>query len=191
MKKAILLFVCAVSLAVASQAQDIKFGAKAGLNLASLSGEDADEAKMKIGFHVGGLVQIPLADQLLLQPELVYSAQGAKDEDDDDNKLNLGYINVPVLAKYQSTSGFFGETGPQIGILLAAKSKFEGGSTDVKDDMKKIDFSWAFGIGYQTASNVGVNVRYNLGLSKIYDEGEAKVKNSVFQIGVFYIFDTK
>jgi hypothetical protein len=191
MKKAILLFVFAVSIAAVSQAQDVKFGVKGGLNLASLSGEDADEAKMKIGFHVGGLVQLPVAEQLMIQPELVFSAQGAKDEDDDDNKLNLGYINVPVLAKYQSTSGFFGETGPQLGILLSAKSKFEGGSNDVKDAMKKIDFSWAFGIGYQTASNVGVNVRYNLGLSKIYDEGEAKVKNSVFQIGVFYIFDTK
>jgi opacity protein-like surface antigen len=187
MKKAILLFVCAASLAVVSHAQDVRFGAKGSLVLSTFSGEDAE---MKVGFNLGALVQIPVAEQFMIQPELVYSAQGAKAED-DDSKLALGYINVPVLAKYQSTSGFFAETGPQVGFLLSAKAKEDGDSQDVKDQLKKVDFSWGFGIGYQTASNLGINARYNLGLSTLPDEGDAKVKNSVFQIGVFYLFGEK
>ncbi len=30
---------------------------------------------------------------------------------------NYSYINVPVLFKYQHSSGLFAETGPQIGFL--------------------------------------------------------------------------
>lgn len=187
MKKVILLFVLASSVVV-SQAQ-VKFGGKAGLNLSTFSGDDADGAKSKIGFNIGALVDIPVSSNFSVKPELVFSTQGAKDEDDSDSKLNMNYLNVPVLAKYTSASGFFGETGPQLGFLMSAKSKFGGEDVDVKDGFKSTDFSWAFGIGYQMAeSGFGVNLRYNLGLSNLPDEGEGSFKNSVFQLGIFKTF---
>ena len=186
MKKVFLSFFLAASFYGASA--QVQFGAKAGANLATFSGDDADGAKSKIGFNVGAFAEIPVAEKFSVKPELVYSLQGAKSEGEGDYKVNLSYINVPVLAKYNIAEGFFAETGPQIGFLVAAKAKFDGESTDVKDGYKSTDFSWAFGVGYEFTETIGANLRYNLGLSKLDEGGDAKVKNSVFQLGVFYKF---
>lgn len=183
MKKIFLLFVMAGSFAAASA--QINYGVKGGLNVANLGGEDIEDNKAKVGFHVGGFVGVTVAENFSIQPELVYSLQGAKF--DGDAKYNLSYLNIPVLARYTSKSGFYGETGPQLGFLMSAKAKYDGGSTNVKDDLKKTDFSWAFGLGYLTQSNVGVSARFNLGLSKLDEDGEAKVFNRVFQVGLFYV----
>ncbi len=70
------------------------------------------------------LASIPLFSTCSLQPEVLYSGQGAKFSDSlVTGKLNYGYLNVPVLFKYQHASGLFAETGPQVGFLLSAKEK--------------------------------------------------------------------
>lgn len=187
MKKLLLIIVCVASFAVANA--QAKFGVKAGANLANIVGDDAEDAKMKIGFNVGALAQVPITANFVFQPEVVFSAQGAKSDDDgDDYKLNLNYINVPLLAKFISPSGFVAETGPQVGFLMSAKAKADGESIDVKESFKKTDFSWALGLGYQSPAGFGVNARYNLGLSKLDEEGDAKIKNGVIQVGVSYVF---
>jgi hypothetical protein len=195
--KKIFLLAAGIALVSAANAQ-VKFGAKAGLNLANVAG-DVENTKMKAGFNVGGFAKIGLTETLSLQPELVFSTQGAKMEFDEeginyDVKTNLNYINVPVLLQYNTTSGFFAETGPQFGFLMSAKAKADGEKEDIKDSFKSIDLGWAFGAGYLTKSNVGFNARFNLGLSNIADngdDGDFKVKNSVIQVGVFYVFGGK
>ena len=191
MKKLFLFFVCATSFA-AAQSQ-VQFGAKAGLNLASLSGEDKpDDMSMKLGLNVGVFADISVAETFSVKPELVYSSQGYKISGEGSTMRGvLSYINLPVLGKYNDPSGFFAETGPQVGFLASAKAKYDGNSSDMKDNFKSIDFSWAFGIGYQLPeNNIGFNARYNLGLSAIPDS-DAKAKNSVIQVGVFYVFGGK
>src|SRR6476620_4926340 len=123
MKKFFLFFVCA-SAFVATKAQ-VSYGVKGGLNLSNIIGSDAEGAKAKIGFHAGVFAGIPVADRFSIQPELVYSAQGAKYEEtgEDDVKINSGYLNIPVLAKFTTASGFYGATGPQLGFLMSAKAK--------------------------------------------------------------------
>lgn len=187
MKKLLLLFVCAASFAGVQAQAD--FGLKAGLNIASMTG-DVGDLKSKIGFNVGAFAELPLAADFSLRPEVVFSGQGAKADGGEvgDVKLNIGYINVPVLGKWTSASGFFAETGPQVGFLMSAKAKADDMDSDLKDAYKSIDFSWAFGIGYEFAPNIGVNGRYNLGLANIADADEVSVKNSVIQVGLFYKF---
>jgi hypothetical protein len=183
MKKILLLFVMAGSFAAASA--QISYGVKGGLNVANIGGEDIEDNKAKLGFHLGGFVNVPVAEKISIQPELVYSLQGVKF--DGDARYNLSYLNIPVIARYTTQSGFFGETGPQLGFLMSAKAKEDGESSNVKDFFKKTDFSWAFGVGYLTQSNVGVSARFNLGLSKLDEDGEAKIFNRVFQVGLFYV----
>lgn len=191
MKKVILLLVAVSSFAAAATAQ-VSYGAKGGLALTNARGADVDGNKAKIGFYLGGYAAIPVTKQFSIQPELVYSIQGAKSEGvgEPDAKLNLNYLNVPVLAKYTSESGFFGESGPQLGFLLSAKAKQGGEKTNLKESFKSVDLSWAFGVGYMTDFDLGFNIRYNLGLSKLDKDGDAKVFNSVFQAGVFYKLGT-
>jgi len=161
----------------------IQFGVKAGANFASFT--NSEGGKTLVSFNGGALVKIPLTDALSLQPEAVFSGQGIKY---DGGKTTLNYINVPVLATYTLPVGVFFQTGPQIGFLLSAKDKEDGGeSVDIKSALKSTDLSWAIGAGYLvTSANIGFNVRYNLGLSKIVDGSDSK--NAVFQVGVFYLF---
>jgi hypothetical protein len=185
MKKGLLLFVCAIAITTFSQAQ-VRFGFKAGVNLANLTGDDVD-GDMKIGFNAGAVAKISVSEAFSVQPELVFSTQGTKfDVGGTDVKYNLSYLNLPILAQYNA-SGFVIETGPQFGFLMAAKAKADDASEDVKDIFKGLDISWAIGAGYVTESGFGVNARFNLGLSSIADDDDAKVKNSVIQIGVFYL----
>lgn len=196
MKKSILLVIAAISFTLI-QAQ-VNFGVKAGLNLANATGSDATGSSTRANFHAGVLAQIPIVDALTVQPEAVYSAQGARVSFADGSggtisgTHKLDYINVPVLFKYTSPSGFLVETGPQIGFLISAKASVNGITENEKDNFKSTDFSWAFGIGFISLINIGIDARYNLGLTNIENSSNngstGTVKNSVIQIGVFYLF---
>jgi hypothetical protein len=190
MKKLVfLVFTTGVFFTASAQ---IQFGVKAGANFATLTGQGSDGATTKTDFHGGGFARIPLINSLFLQPELVYSRQGAKATSDGVvYNINQNYLNIPVLAKFQHGSGLYGETGPQFGFLLAANVAAGGTTQDVKSSYKSTDFSWAFGLGYKLPLiSAGIDARYNLGLSNIAatEVSGYSVKNSVFQLGVFYMF---
>src|SRR5690554_2937826 len=110
MKKLVLsaLAVCALSGSAFAQ-QEVKFGPKAGVNFANISGQD--NAEMKTGFHVGAVAEIKFNEKFSIQPEVLYSAQGAKYEYFvGNNKLadatqSLDYINIPIMAKYYIVDG--------------------------------------------------------------------------------------
>ena len=188
MKKIILSFLFVAGFAAAN-AQQVMFGLKAGLNVSTFSGSDNNGAKSIAGFHAGGLVNIPVSGGFSVQPELLYSGQGAKASSDGYTiTQTLNYLNIPVLAKYTFTGGFSVETGPQIGFLLSAKGKVNGVSADNKELFKSSDFAWGFGVEYTSSANIGGSIRYTYGLNKIEKTDPGKVYNSVFQIGIHYMF---
>lgn len=192
MKKVLLcLTVTAASFIAHAQA---KFGLKGGLNLANLkvsaSGYSVSLTN-RVGFHAGGFVTVPVAPNINIQPEAVFSMEGAKS---DESKVNLSYLNVPVLFQYQSREGLFGETGPQLGLLLSAKSIDAGVTEDIKEGCKSVAFSWAVGAGYRLANGVGFHARYNIGLTNIADTEDADegtLKSNVFQFGLSLAFGGK
>ncbi|MBL7740609.1 MAG: PorT family protein [Chitinophagaceae bacterium] len=189
--KKVLVLVAAVVLVSAVQAQkgSVKFGVKAGANISMWGGDDADESKSKIGFNAGGLVNIPVSDMFSVQPEALFSIEGAKyDGSPDDASFNLSYINIPVLFQYNNPSGFYAETGPQIGLLMSAKLKVGDESEDYKEFFKGSNFSWAFGAGFKTKSGFGFGARYNFGLGNIADDEDADLKQSNLSFGLFYLF---
>ena len=178
MKKMFLLFAATV-LFTTLQAQT-RIGARGGLTISTINGQDISDYKFKAGFYLGALAQIPVFGNFSVQPELNYSAQGAKWE--DEGNTSLGYVQLPVLATYKTASGFFAETGPQLGFLVKAKDSYDGDKQDIKEYLKKTEFAWVFGAGYQVTENIAVQARYQLALSELYDNE----KNSVFHIGVQY-----
>ena len=186
MKKVFFVLSFLMVAAFGASAQETHFGLKAGLNLASVNISPGDDYDSKAGLHLGGLAHIHLSRHFALQPEVVYSMQGGKRE--NDVKLKLNYINVPLLAQYMVDNGFRLQTGPQLGILLSAKTEADDVEVDRKDNFSTIDFSWAFGMGYLFPSGFGLDARYNLGINDVWDPGTAKMKNSVFQVGLFYQF---
>jgi hypothetical protein len=173
-----------------SASAQVQFGIKAGVNFSTLTGSDVSDASTKVGFQGGVFVGVPVGGSFCLQLEQNYSMQGAKaSETGSDLSLNQNYLNTAALIKYKHKSGFFAESGPQIGFLTSATITGGGVSEDVRSLYKSTDFSWAFGFGYLVKSiNTGIDARYNLGLTNNEVIGSnGSVKNSVIQVGVFYV----
>lgn len=170
------------------QAQDIAFGVKAGLNLASLGGDFENGGKSRTSFHLGGVAEIPLTDQLAIQPELLYSGQGAIDEDDTDEIWRVDYLVIPVILKYFVADGLSLEAGPQLGILLKAEVEDNGETEDFKDIVKSTDIGLNLGLGYKLDGGLNFGARYYFGGDINSTEGDIKVTNSVVMLSVGYFF---
>lgn len=189
MKKLILSFAI-VALATLGANAQAKFGVKAAMNISSIriSGDGDEGLKSLIGANGGFFATIPVSTNFTIQPEVLYSAEGAKAEE-GDGKIVFGYVNIPVMLQYRHESGFIGELGPQLGILTSAKVKSDGDSEDIKESLKTTNFSLAIGAGFNFTPAIGVGVRYSLGLSNIVDvEGAGEWKTSNFSVGVHYTF---
>ncbi|MBP8114909.1 MAG: PorT family protein, partial [Chitinophagaceae bacterium] len=126
MKKVLLAFVVLTTTVIASQAQ-VQFGLKAGANFYTLGGDNAEGENInsKFGLNAGGIVNIPVSAKFKVQPEVVFSVQGAKEEDGGNLNFNFNYINIPIMAQIYATEGLYFELGPQIGFLLKADLKDE------------------------------------------------------------------
>ncbi|MCB6229727.1 porin family protein [Flavobacterium psychrophilum] len=208
MKKVLLTAIAVFAFGFAN-AQEVKFGAKAALDVSTLSDS---ESKALIGFQVGGFAEIKLTDKFALQPELLFSTQGGKFEDSENYygfntttkvTTRLNYINLPIMAKYFATEKLSFEFGPQVGFLVSANSKIENSSTfmgktettnrdvDVKSSVTSTTFGLNVGAGFDVTKNINVGLRYNLGLTKVNKNsisGESDTKNNVFSLSLGYKF---
>ncbi|BDD10565.1 hypothetical protein FUAX_29970 [Fulvitalea axinellae] len=178
---------------VTVKAQDVNFGVRGSASLVNFYGDDADDAKTKMGYQLGAFAEFKLSDAFAIQPELVFSKEGSKD-DKADLPWNLSYINVPVMAKVYVTEGLNLQAGPQIGFLVGANVDGESklGDVEVKDSFKSTNFSMNIGAGYDITEKIGVDLRYNFGLTKVGEEPEqgdaADTKSSNILLGVSFKF---
>jgi hypothetical protein len=186
MKKVLLVAFIAVLGLANVNAQEIEFGAKGGLNFASISGDNTGDVGLVTGFNFGLVAEIPITEKFSFQPELMYSGQGYGLDNDTDDTVALNYLNIPLMGKYYLIKGLSLEAGPQIGFLLSAKND----NTDLKDSFNTVDFGVNFGLGYKFDNGLNFGARYNLGLSDInnIDGFTSKNKNGVFQLSVGYFF---
>ena len=142
----LLIVVMFLSLGAKSFGQ-VKFGVKAGLNLANMTIKSdlaTSDTKMKMGIHLGGVGEYALSDVFSVEAGLLFSTKGAKftfdGEDGSGNvikiteTLGLNYLEIPINAIYKKElSGLkiFGFAGPYLGYALSGKSKSdEAGSKD-------------------------------------------------------------
>lgn len=174
-----------------------RFGIKGGVNFANIAGDDFESTDSRTSFHVGALVEFPMADIFSLQVEALYSGQGAEADfrgsDGDKAELQLDYINVPVLAKFYVIPNLAIEVGPQFSFLVNDEFDFNPNSNNGDIDLegtafeaRKFEVGGAAGLTLQTQSGIFATGRYIYGFKNIYDGVEAR--NSVFQLGVGYRF---
>lgn len=193
MKRIFLSVALFASLFVAAQS-DPKFGLKAGLNVSKLLYNNGTNADWRTGFNLGGLAHVHITPQFSLQPEVYYSSQGAKlPASNDKLSLNTSYINVPLLLQYNFANGFRLQGGPQVGFLVGVSDKLKGVEQNnySTDNFKTVELALPLGLSYLGYSGLGVDARYNIGLTNVNATGNPTIKNSVFQIGAFYLFDHK
>ena len=168
-------------------AQVVNFGLKGGLNLATLDSKESNDIQNRVGYHAGLFANIPVSSQIAIQPEAVYSSQGAKyTEGGVSHSLALNYVNIPVMVQAMVGRGFYAQVGPQLGILTGVADKVNDAETGffTTDDFKKTDVALGVGLGYKSMGGIGIDARYNLGLTNINNSGSANIKNNVLQVGL-------
>lgn len=185
-----------------------QFGVKGGLNVSSLTKEAGlDDQGSKVGFNAGAFVNIPVASQFSIQPEILYSQYGDKFDWTENGTTysyarHLDYITMPVMFQYNATPSFYLEAGPEFGVLVSAKNKLKNENNasstswgDYKDRLNGFNIGVGLGAGYYFTPNLGINARYVAGLNDVsknqtigsltYDDN---TKNNVFQVGLTYKF---
>ncbi|TXD85107.1 PorT family protein [Subsaximicrobium wynnwilliamsii] len=211
MKRISMFAIIAISIIASSNAQEFKLGARAGVNLSSIGGDDTGGVGGLTAFHAGLVMEIQYSDKFSFQPEILYSGQGYTNEFSKtttgitrslNETVTLDYVSVPLLAKYFFAKGFSVEAGPQLAYLISAKREFvetvsggfnasESGSEDYKDSTKSFDYGAALGFSYQIGSGTIMSARYYLGLANIVDieASDLKRQNNVIQISVGFMLD--
>jgi len=209
---AMLLLLIATTVTAESQ---IKFGVKAGVVMANLSGDGWDtieemdsvsiEKKYLMGMAGGLFVEIPLGTSgVSLQPEILYVMKGGKGETTVEDvtmtrKLKNDYIEVPVLIKYSfATAGKaspFMFAGPVAAFNISSKVQDQDppdepgfGDFDV-ENAKSLDFGLTIGGGLGLAvgpkGKLTFDLRYTLGLGDAFED----VDEADFDENKMYLVD--
>ena len=189
-----IVFLIALSILGFAQAHAQKFGFKGGYNYSSLNGEVAQNSTLTglNGFYVGALMELPMGDVLALQPEIIYSRQGAAWEYEYDvfllgkgvikSDLRLDYLNIPVMAKV-NLGPLFLQGGVQFGFLvnnpeisISALGNRISKELD-KDAYAAFDFGVGAGLGINLSEHFFVEARYTHSLTNAFDPNNNSLKN--------------
>lgn len=189
MKKVLMAALVLLLVSATAMAQNFQLGLKAGANISNFTGGEFDnlDKKALVGFHAGAFINFLFGDHLSLQPEVLFSSQGAKLKSaGEEENFRVSYVNVPVMVKYRFTGGFYLEAGPQIGFKVSEDVPDQ----TIKDFAKSTDLSVAAGLGYHSNMGLGIGARYIAGLSKVGDFDASNIdpdfKNSTIQVSLFY-----
>lgn len=191
MKKLVLLAAIAAFSVTATNAQGLSFGAKAGLNLASVNGEGSDEANSRTAFHIGGVVNIEISELFAVQPEVVYSSQGFTQDFTDfigdtfESTVKLDYLNIPVLADITVVEGLSIQGGPQFGININSEQEINGETADI-DDVETMDVAAAIGAQLELPVGLFFQARFVAGLTEIAKDSDLKNTNISLSAGWFF-----
>lgn len=167
-------------------------GVKGGLNLANIGGDEVDN-DLRLAFHAGGYAEVFFDYFLMMQAEFLLSYQGHGGFDPDvlgSSSLNLWYVNIPIMARYNIGYNLNVHAGLQTGILLSAQSKFVDfsgatGTFDVKDQFKTIDLGIPIGVGYDFGDrDISVMARYIFPINNISTDSFFKRTNNIFQVSI-------
>lgn len=157
-----------------------QLGIKGGANFSNIDGKiEGIKLETRISYHIGAFWEIPIIEGLSLQPELLYSVQGADiDSSHPLDNVDLKYVNVPVLLKlYIMSHKLSIEAGPQFGYLTDHNL---GNVIETED----FDFSLAGGISFYITKNIFIQGRYIAGMSEFSKEAEVKNRNIQLSLGI-------
>jgi hypothetical protein len=212
------LFAGVLLLCIAMPASaQVQFGVKAGMNIATLGGDDANGLDSRTGLVVGGLVNYRLTDMLSIQPEILYTQKGTKASETDPDfgtfefTLKTDYLEIPVLLKLDVPVGAPElrptlHVGPTFAFEVGCEVDFSGmgisGSVDCDAgdefdedgfaDRRKFDMGLGLGGGLDVAFGGGtlmIEARHTLGLQSLdKSDNGADLKHRVWSITFGYRF---
>ncbi len=190
MKKTIVTTILLLFAVIANAQITVKPGIRGGLNVSDLTNTPNNASRTD--YYIGGFATIDFTHFYNLQPEITYSRQGAKLNNQDD--VELQYISMTIANKFYPVrdAGFNVSTGPSVAI------KVGDNDGNYSDTLIEFDFLIFAGIGYDFPFGLGIEARYNFGFIDIFGYTEYEeiqfedlTLNKFFQVGLTYAFDFK
>jgi len=216
MKRRIITIVCFVLIGIVQSNAQVTLtpGIKGGVVFSRLTNFDSD---FKTGFYLGGQLAIKFNKVYTLQPELVYSQQGANVEYYNDvsinpynpdiqleyqtEKFSIDYLCLSAINKFSFGTDFHFVVGPSLDFKVNDNlGKFYTSS----DSPIGFDFAIVGGFGFSFPNGLSLDARFKQGLVDIYGNNyntnidnnnngnyDEVVLNQSFQLGLSYSFDIK
>lgn len=181
MKKSLLIaFIFSFGVVCTMNAQRglYKSGFKTGVNISSLN-SDGDISAIedsRIGYQATFFLEIPLDATFSFQPELQYSAQGAKNED-----FRANYINLPLTLKIHASEFLNFHIGGQAGVKIW--------EWENQDNFDSLSYGALGGIGINLSEDFFIEGRYVFGFSDLLDDDSSlnfqdEIKNNYIQLSL-------
>lgn len=139
------------------------------------------DAVWKTGITAGFSVQIPLVNRLYLQPEYVYTRRSGFDKR-VAKSYHADYFSLPILLRYQLSYPLSVVAGPQAELLINAKAKSNGASTDITHDMEERSIAFTAGLNLRIRKEFFVSARYIQGLNHIGIGQRSEVTEFKYQV---------
>ncbi len=168
------------------------WGVTAGGGISTLIYTDLDKNPDPIfSYKIGASYMYLVSPDFAIQPELLFSSKGAKEEEKNANidiSMNLNYLEIPILAKY-----ILEENHIYIGTYLAfnlsatVTNNFLDKEIDL-DGISTVDFGVSAGYERKITQNIAADLRVNYGLTGIEDNGIGSIQNLSVLLGFQYYF---
>ncbi len=171
-----------------AQSQGFKIGIKAGTDIKKLTGKSFGD-QFSYGYHLGVLTELGITSKFGIQPEVYFSQVNIDTTNEFSDvydfkkvsKVQLKYINIPILLSFKPNKFVALQAGPQFGILMdKGNTVLQNG----KDAFKKGDFSMVGGLQLNI-SKIRIYGRYAVGLNNLNDiDNQDKWKSQTIQVGL-------
>lgn len=178
-----------------------EFGVKAGFHQSSIDGDNVEDFEMKYGPAFAGFAKLPLGTKFSFQPELQYGAYGTQFEEDNDLKIILNQINIPLKFNFYTGAmgndeGFKINLGPQVGFNIKDEVQFEGEDADFSDSVEEaggefseVDFGATLNLGYEFTNGIWLETGAYHSLSPVVEGEGEKNYNTVGTFTIGYNFN--
>jgi Outer membrane protein beta-barrel domain len=194
--KNIIGILCAIALCVlagSAAAREMYAGVKGGVNIASLSGDTADNLDSKNGFIGGAFYGVNFSDGFGGRLEALYVMGGAEGEfvvpgedHGHESTVTLDYVQFPLLFVVNVPASekvvFNFALGPTFSFNTTAEVEdHEHGETvDISGSVNGFEFGGLIGggVAYKLSSmSLLLDARYSMGATNVVDAEPSDVKN--------------
>ena len=169
-----------------SRVQPVRFGLKAGLNLANVSAKYGIDADQVVGVHFGPTMEIHLpAPGLYVDGALLFSQRGIGEGYSHSEDFRNDYIDLPMSLKFRfpfpSTAPFIA-MGPSLSFRLTGDKNHYAGT--MLYSARDVATGWNFTGGIDIVRRVQLSLTYNLGITDYYRAFPGGFRNGAGAYGV-------
>ncbi len=180
------LFLICFSISISGQ--NFNAGMDAGLTGTLISGDrDPDGGRPRLGVYTSIFTNYPVSEYSYWQLELMYIQKGSRayvsgnepDEEYRDYRLDLHYVEIPIIYKYtlsptsriRTKEGVTLETGISFGRVIGHREMNEG--LDITDSVAEQrpfnygDFNIIAGLYYPLTDNFDFHFRFSQGFTPV------------------------